>query len=191
MRILNREITARSVSFAVLEELWYWIEALIGWIPGRIGRWVRVLLYWPVVPHARAVGEFTHIRKPWRLKAGRGLELGRGCELTCTGGLTIGNDVLLSPGVRIFTNNHGIELNGIPIKHQASAPAPVAIGDDVWVGAGAIVVAGICIGDGAVVAAGAVVTKDVRSETVVAGVPARAIRTRRSSAASPGSTVDT
>jgi acetyltransferase-like isoleucine patch superfamily enzyme len=55
---------------------------------------------------------------------------------------------------------------------------PVVIGDDVWVGYGAILLAGCHIGRGSVVAAGAVVTNDVPECTVVAGVPARAIRRR-------------
>jgi acetyltransferase-like isoleucine patch superfamily enzyme len=53
--------------------------------------------------------------------------------------------------------------------------APVDIGDDVWIGRGALVLPGVTIGDGAVVAAGAVVTKDVPAGSVVAGVPAKVV----------------
>ena len=66
---------------------------------------------------------------------------------------------------------------------EPAQPPPPKIGNDVWIGSGAIVLRGVTIGDGAVVAAGAVVTRDVASYTVVAGVPARFLKDRFASAA--------
>ena len=89
----------------------------------------------------------------------------------------------LKPGVRvgpyvyITDHDHGMDVN-LPIPSQPLRSAPVVIGEDVWLGAGAKVLKGVTIGDKAVVAAGAVVTRDVPSRAIVAGIPARQIGTR-------------
>lgn len=92
--------------------------------------------------------------------------------------IVFGNDVLVGPGVKIFSGNHGIDLNGIPITYQQRTEADINIGHDVWIGANSVITSGVSIGNGAVVAAGSVVTKDVSSNTIVGGVPARFIKLR-------------
>jgi acetyltransferase-like isoleucine patch superfamily enzyme len=72
---------------------------------------------------------------------------------------------------------HEIDGTG-RIDEEGCAARPVTIGDDVWLGARAIIVRGVTVGEGAVVGAGAVVSKDVPARAVVAGVPARVIRSR-------------
>ena len=78
----------------------------------------------------------------------------------------IGHNVVLA------TLNH--EEN--PQKRGNLIPAPIKIGNDVWIGSNATILPGVTIGDGAIIAAGAVVTKDVAENTIVGGVPARYIR---------------
>jgi len=95
------------------------------------------------------------------------------CYLDATGGLVIGNDVSIAHGVSILTTEHDYTQPGFMIRDAPVKPAPVTIGDDVWIGAGARILAGVTIGAHAVVGAGAVVTRDVPARTVVAGVPAR------------------
>jgi acetyltransferase-like isoleucine patch superfamily enzyme len=94
------------------------------------------------------------------------------------GPITIGNNVLLGPCVSIFSSNHGI-ARGELIRNQPGQDAPISIGDDVWLGANAVVTAGVSIGDGAVVGAGAVVTTDLPAMSICGGVPARVIGYRR------------
>lgn len=93
--------------------------------------------------------------------------------------ITLGDNVLLGPGAKIFGGNHGIAKSGIPIVYQERIARDVTIGSDVWIGANAVVLAGVTIGEGAVVAAGAVVTKDVPAYSIVGGVPAKLIGERK------------
>ena len=88
--------------------------------------------------------------------------------------ITIGNHVSISPGVIINTGGLKYEQ---PRGMRGHTKAPVVIRDGAWICSGAIINPGVTIGEDAVVAAGAVVTKDVESRTVVAGVPARVIKT--------------
>ncbi|AHG88392.1 transferase hexapeptide repeat containing protein [Gemmatirosa kalamazoonensis] len=110
--------------------------------------------------------------------------VGAGAFLGAQGGITIGDDVIMGPGVRIFSENHRTDDVDRPIRAQGVRRAAVTIGRDCWLGAGATVLAGVSVGEGSVVAAGAVVTRDVPPYSVVAGVPARVVRARRPDVAS-------
>ena len=89
-----------------------------------------------------------------------------------TGGVDIGDDTLVGPGVRIISYQHRF-APGATIRSQPAEVLPIRIGRDVWLGANCVILAGVTIGDGAVVAAGAVVREDVPPGAVVAGVPAK------------------
>lgn len=104
--------------------------------------------------------------------------VGHHCVLYGSGGLDIGDDVLLGPGVTITSQGHTFADRVLPINRQPHLFAPVSIGAGAWIGAGALVMPGVSIGAGAVVAAGAVVTRDVLPFQQVAGVPARVVRDR-------------
>ena len=126
----------------------------------------------------RQVDESVALFPPFSSEFGLNLRLGRdvfinmGCRFQDTGGITIGDGSLIGHGSTLTTLNHGMD----PDRRGDMLPAPIVIGRKVWLGASVTVVPGVTIGDGAVVGAGAVVTKDVPANTVVAGVPARAIR---------------
>ncbi len=109
------------------------------------------------------VGEFTYF--------------GRGVHIEVSKRVAIGRGGLIAPGVYITDHNHSTAL-GSPMFEQPCVAAPVVIGDDVWIGANAVILPGVSIGDGAVVAAGAVVNSDVPAYAIVGGVPARFIRFR-------------
>ncbi|MFZ2633420.1 MAG: acyltransferase [Desulfosalsimonadaceae bacterium] len=92
------------------------------------------------------------------------------------GGLFMGNNVLIGPNAVIVTGNHDYERADLTAIEQEYYGKPIHIGDNVWIGANAVVLGGVTIGDHAVVAAGAVVADDVAPYTVAGGVPARKIR---------------
>ncbi len=103
--------------------------------------------------------------------------VGRGVQFEVSNAIVIGRGVLIAPGVYLTDHNHST-APGPPMFEQACTAAPIAIGDDVWIGANAVVLPGVTIGAGAVVAAGAVVHRDVPPRAIVGGVPARIIRFR-------------
>ena len=98
-----------------------------------------------------------------------------GLHNTVIGPVKIGNHVNLAQGITITALNHNFKDADKRIDEQGISTAPVTIGDDIWIGANAVVLPGVTIGDHSVVAAGAVVTKDVPPRSLVAGVPARII----------------
>lgn len=94
------------------------------------------------------------------------------------GGLDIGNNVRIAPQVVIAPMNHVYKVPDVPIWQQAVTGKGINIEDDVWIGAGAIVLDGVKIGNGAVIGAGAVVTKDIPPYSIAVGVPAKVIKKR-------------
>jgi acetyltransferase-like isoleucine patch superfamily enzyme len=96
----------------------------------------------------------------------------------CSGKITIGDNVMLAPRVSIYAENHVFDNPNITIKAQGVSKMDVVIEDDCWIAANVVILAGVTIGKGSVVAAGSVVNEDVPAFSVVAGVPARVIKSR-------------
>lgn len=94
------------------------------------------------------------------------------------GGITIGDDVIMGPGVQIFSENHNFSDAVITIKEQGITKQTVVIGNNCWLGAGTTILAGVTVGDGCVIAAGSVVNKSIPANSIVAGVPAKVIKSR-------------
>lgn len=111
--------------------------------------------------------------------------VGAGSFLGGQGGIRVGNDVIMGPAVRIFSENHNFDDVDVPIRAQGQSRAPVTIEDDCWIGAGVTVLAGVTIGRGCVITAGAVVTRDVSAFSVAGGVPVKLLRSRLPGEASP------
>ncbi len=121
---------------------------------------------------------------PWVLLLVQGYNISVGkdfyCNFQCAlldgNRIDIGDRVLFGPNVHLYCPSHPLdpaERNGLEGPEIAR---PIKIGNDVWVGGGAIILPGVTVGDGCTIGAGSVVTHDVESYTVVAGNPARLIR---------------
>ena len=115
---------------------------------------------------------------------GRGLNIGDDVDLaldvviTTAGGVKIGDRTLVGYRAQIISANHSIPPGRGHIFGAGHDFAAVTIGDDVWIGANAIVLPGVDVGEGAVIGAGSVVTKSIPPFAVAAGVPAEVIRRR-------------
>lgn len=94
------------------------------------------------------------------------------------GKVEIGKHCLVAPHVSIVGGNHNFDRLDVPIMYQGSTERGVVVGDNVWIGVNVVVLDGVKIGSGAIVGAGSVVTKNVASNTIVAGNPARVVRKR-------------
>jgi acetyltransferase-like isoleucine patch superfamily enzyme len=107
------------------------------------------------------------------IRVGCNVFVNQNCTFYDLGGLDIADDVMIGPNVSILTSSHPVE----PSQRRASVIAkPVAIERNVWIAAGVTIIGGVTIGENSVVAAGSVVTRDVPPNMLVAGNPARIIR---------------
>ena len=117
-------------------------------------------------------------------RLGEGFEIGANSNLGhfsyvgAAGGVQIGQGVLIGQRVSFHSENHVFDRPDIPIKAQGVTQRGIVIEDDCWLGAGAVFLDGVTVGRGSVIAAGSVVTKDVAAYSVMAGVPAKLVRSR-------------
>lgn len=135
-------------------------------------------------------GKGLWITSPFYVDYGENIFFGDNCEVNmgCTflddNVIRIGDNALIAPGVQLLTAYHptnATERFGIPTADGSfsfckTITAPITIGDNVWIGGGAIVLPGVTIGDNVVIGAGSVVTRDVPSDKVAFGNPCRVYR---------------
>ncbi len=135
-------------------------------------------------PHKVVLGDRVHFNRGAYLGAFAPVQIGdrtdinRSASIDARGAVTIGCDVLIGPYAQLIAYQHGFSSPDRPINVQGLVAGPITIGDDVWIGAGAIILAGVTIGNGSVVGAGAVVTHSCPPYSILAGVPARIIGAR-------------
>ncbi|WKX22997.1 sugar O-acetyltransferase [Streptomyces sp. HUAS CX7] len=127
-----------------------------------------------------SLGAEAHVRPPLYVDYGSNISIGArtfvNYNLTAldVAAITIGEDCQIGPNVQLLTPTHPLEPG--PRRDKLEAARPIVIGDNVWLGGGAIVLPGVTVGDNAVIGAGAVVTKDVPANVVAVGNPARPVR---------------
>jgi acetyltransferase-like isoleucine patch superfamily enzyme len=104
--------------------------------------------------------------------------IGARAFLAGQGGITIGDDVITGPNIKVFSENHNFSDLTQTIKQQGVTKQATVIGNNCWIGGDVTILAGVTIGDGCVIAAASVVTKSVPANSVVAGVPAKVVKSR-------------
>ena len=138
-------------------------------------------------------GKNLWITAPFYVDYGNNIYFGNNCEvnMNCTflddNQIIIGNNALIAPNVQIYTAFHptnaadrfGEAKEDGSFEFCKTQTAPVVIGDNVWIGGGAIIMPGVTIGDNVVIGAGSVVTRDIPGNVVAYGSPCRAMRENR------------
>lgn len=112
------------------------------------------------------------------IKIGDRTSFSNDCFFGCAGGIEIGEDVIVGQYVRFHAENHNYADKNRLIKEQGVTHKGIKIGNNCWIGSGAVFLDGAEIGDGCVVAANAVVTKKFENNTIIGGVPAKLIKER-------------
>ena len=167
--------------------------AWIGWRMKRcggalhVGRRVDIMNPWHVtVGRNVKIEDLAEVQGLSRrgITFGDGVTIGRGASIRPSSYYghepgEIGADVLFGPRVVVLPENHVFTSTDVTIKSQGVERAGVVIEDDCWLGANTTVLAGVRIGRGSIVAAGAVVNQDVPPDSIVGGVPARILRSRK------------
>jgi maltose O-acetyltransferase len=126
------------------------------------------------------VGDGVHIKPPLFVDYGFNIAIGAGTFVNYglvaldVARITIGRDVQIGPNVQLLTPTHPLDPDLRRAKYEAAKP--IVIGNNVWLGGGAIVLPGVSIGDNSVIGAGAVVTRDIPPNVVAVGNPAAVIR---------------
>eukprot|EP00301_Raphidiophrys_heterophryoidea_P027282 c9585_g1_i1.p1 GENE.c9585_g1_i1~~c9585_g1_i1.p1 ORF type:complete len:266 (-),score=62.37 c9585_g1_i1:129-926(-) len=115
----------------------------------------------------------------YNIRLGKNFYCNFGCVMLDTNTVTIGDSVMFAPNVHLYTATHPHDAatrDFVPYGQGKEIALPIVIGDSVWVGGGAIICPGVTIGSNVIVGAGAVVVRDVPSNCIVAGVPARVVK---------------
>lgn len=112
------------------------------------------------------------------IKIGDGTGINAFAYLAGQGGIDIGENVIIGPYVKIFSENHNFSDDTELIKNQGVTRSEVRIESNCWIGSGVTILAGVTIGSGTVVAAGSVVTKSFPGKVIIGGIPAKIIKNR-------------
>lgn len=160
-----------------------WASALTRWVPGEFGKLLRrrfLVGRFGASGQGVLIHEGARFRGPQTLRVGNRVEIGVDNFIQASGGVTLGDDVILGPGVKIWSLNHRFDDPDRTVTQQGYDAIPVTIGNDVWLGANVFVLPGVEIPDGCIVAACSVVArKRYPAYCVLAGSPARVVGWRR------------
>jgi acetyltransferase-like isoleucine patch superfamily enzyme len=153
-------------------------------LPGQYGYMLRQQM---LVKLFGSAGKNIKIHEGFRFRRidnmhlGNRVIIGVDCFFQASGGLEIGDDSIIGPGVKIWTQNHISSRSDVPIQDQGTEYKKVIIGRDCWVGSDTFIMPGVELGDGIVVSAGSVVgAKKYPPYKILAGNPARVIGMRQS-----------
>lgn len=169
-----KDIFITSISFTNFK---YWFSL-----------WAYIMVNMVIGRRKAKIGKDSKIHPTVILRQGERIEIGSHCLLNHNnvlqagkefGKIKIGNYVHTGANVMMFAFNHSIDDIDVPSILQDYYDADVIIEDDVWIGAGSVILAGVHIGKGSVIAAGSVVNKDIPPYSIAGGIPAKVLKARK------------
>ncbi|MBF0292165.1 MAG: acyltransferase [Nitrospinae bacterium] len=162
-----------------LESLFFGLMSLIPTLVGVFLRGITSKLFFKQIDGFPWIQPRVTIIHSDRIVAGTRLGVNSETYINGVGGIEFGNNVLIGSNVTISSGEHPIEGIEPSIFSRVVIPKKIVINDDVWIGAGAVIMPGITLAKGSVIGANAVVTKNTEEYSVNVGVPAKKIRSRR------------
>jgi maltose O-acetyltransferase len=127
----------------------------------------------PNAPKSLYIEPPFHCDYGYNIYCGENVYFNVNCVVLDVMPVRLGDNVFCAPGVQIYTATHPLDAE---LRRSKENGKPVTIGNDCWIGGGAIICPGVAIGNGCVIGAGAVVTKDIPNNSLAVGNPARVIK---------------
>ena len=185
-------------------EIFQWFEAIISFLPGRIGCKIRSLFYQFQFKGSfkLVIGKGSEFFAKENIRFNGRIYFNKNAILAAENGgfisvddnsrfssnvtinasdggkIIIGKDCLFGPNVVLRTGNHNYDQTEVSIVNQGYRSGNIIVGDDVWIGTNAVILAGVKIGNGAIIGAGSVVTNNIPSMAIAVGVPCKVIKYR-------------
>ena len=168
-QILWAIISLKMFAYIIELIVYYTVNHVIGKSQAKIGKGSKI--------HSTVI-----LRQAKRISIGKGCLINHNNVLQAgkkVGTITIGDYVHTGANVMFIAFNHAFDGIDVPTIKQDYYDADIVVEDDVWIGGGAVILAGVTIGKGSIIAAGAVVNKDIPSYSIAGGVPARILKSRK------------
>lgn len=180
-KFLRVKLKTTSFLTLIFLEIEGWLLCLCSPWPGVIGFAMRNLIL-SILTKSKTGMAWVQPRVIFvntnKITMGKNCGINTGTYINAIGGIEMGNYVLIGSNVTISSGMHPIEGIEPTVYERPVIPKKIIIEDDVWIGAGAVIMPGIRIRKGTVVGANAIVTKDTEEYSVVVGIPARKLRSR-------------
>lgn len=165
-------------------KLFYFLQAMLKYMPFRLGIWLRYKMYKPFfgkLGKGVVIQDNVSFKFPSDIFLDDNVKIAQQCIFVGASGLKIGKNVLIGAGCKIITSSHIHKDINKPISEQGLEYSSVNIGDDVWFGFNVVVLKGCSIGKGVIIGANSVVTHNIADYLIVGGVPAKIIKNRKES----------